>query len=141
MLRTRWPVVLFVLWSAYVWVTRIVNAFGDDTANKPFALVLSLSVLLPVAGTGVVLVVARHRMLVEHEIRLWQTAAVWTSLVWLVRGAEIVVSDHSAAFKVVHVVVGAVSIVLAAATVRVARREQAPESPPTGVSPAVGADR
>jgi hypothetical protein len=123
MLRTRWPVVLFVLWSTYVWITRIVNALGDETANKPFAVALSLSVLAPVLASGVVLVRARHRGLGETEARLWQAAGVWTALVWLVRGAEIVVSDHGVAFKAVHVVVGAVSIALAAATVRQARRE------------------
>jgi hypothetical protein len=140
MLRTRWPVVLFVAWSAYVWVTRIVNALGDDTANKPFSVTLSLSVLALVVATGVVLVRARDRGIVEVEGRLWQAAAGWTALVWLVRGAEIVMSDHVAAFKVVHVVVGVVSIVFAAATWRVAREELAAASPPR-VSPPVGAGR
>jgi hypothetical protein len=139
MFRTRWPVVLFVAWSAYVWVTRIVNALGDDTADKAFALALSASVLALAAATAVVLVRARDRAITAPEARLWRAAAAWTALVWLVRGAEIMVSDHAAGFKVVHVAIGAVSIALAAATVRVARRERA-AAVRSDVSP-VGADR
>jgi hypothetical protein len=139
MLRTRWPVVLFVPWTLYVWVTRIVNALGDDGADKTFAVALSLSVLVPAVAVGVVLVQARHRRLTGIEGRLWQAAAGWTGLVWLARGVEISLSDHTAAFKVVHVVIGIVSIGLAVATVRVARRELAAPRP-TGVSPRVGAD-
>jgi hypothetical protein len=140
MLRTRWPVALFVLWTVFVWVTRISNVLGDDTANKPLALALALSVLVPTVTAGVVLVRARRRALVGAEVRLWQAVAGWTALVWLVRGAEIALDDRGVGFKVVHVAIGAISIALAAATVRVARGEPAP-SRSTGVSPSVGAGR
>ena len=141
MLRTRWPVAVFVLWSVYVWVTRIVNALGDDTANKPLAVVLALTVLAPALATGVVLVRARERLLVDAEARLWRAFAGWSALVWLVRGAEIAVSDHELAFKVVHVAIGAVSVGLAAATVAVTRHEVAAartSSPGRGRTPTVG---
>jgi hypothetical protein len=153
MLRRRWPVVLFVPWTVYVWVTRIVNALGDDTANVPLAVTLSLSVLVPTVFVGVVLVRSRDRALTGTEARLWLATGGWTALVWLVRGAEIVLSDHEVAFKIVHVVVGGVSIALAAATMGVARRELAGEPddptdpaagvgrPTTRVSPPTGAGR
>jgi hypothetical protein len=147
MLRLRWPVVLFVPWTVYVWVTRIVNALGDDSANKPLAVALSLSVLVPTVFAGVVLVRARDRALTGPEARLWLAAGGWTALVWLVRGVEIVLSDHELPFKIVHVVVGGVSIALAAATMGVARRELAgAPTDPTGphatrVSPPTGAGR
>jgi hypothetical protein len=148
-LAGRWSVLAFVAWSAYVWVTRIVNALGDDTANKPFALALSLSVLVPVGAVGVTLLRARHRAIGGAEARLWVATAGWVSLVWLVRGVEIVLSEHEVGFKVVHVVIGVLSVVLAAATVRVVRRERAaselgrrgqPARRRPG-SPTVGADR
>jgi Zn-dependent protease with chaperone function len=141
MLRARWPVVLFLVWSVYVWVTRIVNALGDDEANRPVALVLALSVLVPAVATGAVLVQARARAFSATEVRLLDAVAGWTALVWLVRGVEIVVSDHAADFKIVHVLLGVISVVLAAATVRVARRNEAPADAGGGRSSVVGADR
>jgi hypothetical protein len=138
MLRTRWPVALFVPWSVFVWVTRIVNALEDDTANKPLAVALALTVLAPAVLTGVVLVQARERPLAGAEVRLWRAFAGWSSLVWLVRGAEIAVSDRNLDFKIVHVALGAVSIALAAATVGVTRREAAASRDPGSSAPAGG---
>jgi hypothetical protein len=125
MSRTRWPVAVFVLWSLYVWITRIVNAVGDDTANKALAVALAVTVLAPAVATGVVLLRARGRLLVDAEARLWRAFAGWSALVWLVRGAEIAVGDHDLPFKIVHVAIGAVSVALAAATVVVTRHEVA----------------
>jgi hypothetical protein len=141
MLRSRWPVALFVPWTLYVWFNRVVNTMGDDSANKPLTIALALSVVVPVVATGVVLVQARDRRLHDGETRLLRATAVWTVLVWLVRGTEIALSDHEVAFKVVHVVIGLISIGLALATVRVARDEQAAGAADAGVSPPVGAGR
>jgi hypothetical protein len=141
MLRARWPVVLFVGWSLYVWATRIVNALGDDQANQPVSVALALSVLVPVVMIGAVLVGARARALSATEVRLFEAVAGWTALVWLVRGVEIVLSDHAADFKIVHVLLGVVSVVLAAATVRVARRNEAPVDASGRRSSVVGTGR
>jgi hypothetical protein len=137
MIRSRWPVALFVPWTLFVWFNRVVNTMGDDEANKPLTLALALSVVVPVVAVGVVLVQARARRLSEGEGRLLQAAAIWTVLVWLVRGAEIgLSSEHGAAFKVVHLVIGVVSVSLALVTARIARDELA-----VGVSPPVGVGR
>jgi hypothetical protein len=125
MLRRRWPVAVLVLWSLYVWSQRIVNALGDDEANKPVAVALAASVLVPAVLSGVVLVQSRSRRLSLTEIGLWRALAGWTALVWIVRGGEIALSDHELPFKVVHVALGVVSVVLAGLTWRVARREEA----------------
>jgi hypothetical protein len=137
MSRRRWPVAVLVLWSLYVWSQRIVNAFGDDTANKPVALALSASVIAPAVVSGVVLVQARSRRLTAPDVGVWKGLAGWTTLVWIVRGGEIALSDHEVAFKVVHVALGVVSIVLAGLTWRVAGREESTSV----VSPLQQADR
>jgi hypothetical protein len=122
MLRTRWPAVLFVPWSLYVWVTRVVNAFGDDDpAGRPLAVVLALSFVVPTIAVGIVLIRARRRPLTTGESRLWLALAAWTVAVWLVRGAQISMADHGMAFKVVHVAVGLGSIALAAGLARATR--------------------
>jgi arginine exporter protein ArgO len=137
MFRTRWPVALFVPWTLFVWANRVVNTMGDDSADKPLTFALALSVVVPVMVLGVVLVGARQRRLTEVETRLFRAASVWTILVWLVRGTEIALSaDHGLDFKIVHLVIGAVSVGLALATVRVARDERA-----SGVSPPVAVGR
>jgi hypothetical protein len=137
MLRSRWPVALFVPWTLFVWFNRVVNTMGDDEANKPLTLALALSVVVPVVLVGVVLVQSRDRRLREPEARLLQAAALWTVVVWLVRGTEIgLSSEHGAAFKVVHLVIGVISVALALVTAQIARRELT-----AGVSPRVGADR
>jgi hypothetical protein len=138
MSRARWPVAALVLWSVYVWTTRIVNTVTGDEAGWMTSVTLSLSVIGLAGAAGVVLVRARSRALTVVEARIWQALAVWTVLVWLVRGVEIAVSDHEIGFKVVHIVLGVVSIALAAATGRLATREAAAAG---GVSPLVGADR
>jgi hypothetical protein len=145
MLRTRWPVALFVPWTLFVWANRIVNALGDDTANVPLTVALALTVVAPTVAAGLVLVRAWSRRLTEVEARLWLATAGWTAIVWLVRGTEIALSDHGVAFKVVHVLIGGVSIALAVGVARAARSEQAAQADgdPTGprVSPPIGADR
>ena len=47
-----------------------------------------------------------------------QVVCWWTIAVWVVRGVQIALSDDEAAFIVVHLVLGIVSIALAAVTLR-----------------------
>jgi len=61
---------------------------------------------------------ARGRVLTSGEVVAVRVAAAWTVGVWAVRGVQIALADHEAAFIVVHLVLAAVSIALAVATVR-----------------------
>jgi hypothetical protein len=139
MVRRRWPVLALVGWSAFLWITRINNAFADDGANKPLALALAASILVLAAASAVVLVRRRSQPTTEPDQRLWLAFAGWTVLVWVARGIEITLSDHELGFKLVHVMLGVVSVALAAAVVGVVRREREADAP--AVSPPVGTGR
>jgi hypothetical protein len=139
MLRRRWPVLALVGWSAFVWITRINNVLADDDADKPLALALAASVLVLAAASAVVLVRRRSASTTETDQRLWLAFAGWTVLVWVVRGIEITLSDHNLGFKLVHVMLGVVSVALAAAVVGVVRRERAAGA--AAVSPLIGTGR
>jgi hypothetical protein len=162
MLRRRWPIVPFVGWTAFVWLTRISNAWQDaaaSTAVKAGATVLSLSFLV-LAGVAVAVTVrAKDRAMTAGEANVYRALAAWTVVVWIVRGVQISLADYAAdpnianptGFKIVHLVLGVVSIVLAALTSRVGARELAGADPtgaggaggdgPVTVSPPVAADR
>ena len=112
-----WPLLALVVWSAYVWSTRIRNAAGDATLSsggKAFSIALSTTFIgFAVAGV-VVLVRAWSRSLTSTESLVLKAFAGWTVLVWLVRVPMIVADGHSVPFKVVHAVLGLISIALAA---------------------------
>lgn len=145
MLRRRWPVLVFALWTAYVWVTRIVNAWTvSDEAMAAKVISTVVSVVL-VAGAGALLatlVRARARALQAIEVRLLQAMSVATLVVWAVRVPQILLAEHEVPFKVVHVTLAVISLVLAGLTWRVAAREAEVDRPHTpDVSPAISASR
>ena len=118
----------FVAWTAYVWCTRIANAWGDaglSTAGKAGSTLLSLSLLVPAAAVAVVIVRRRHDAPTGPEIVLLRAFSAWTIVVWAVRVPMILAADHEVGFKAVHAVLGLVSIVLALVTLRVAGRAAA----------------
>ena len=94
------PALVLALWSLFVWGVRIRNAAGEMGPTL-------------VAVTFVALAVA---VLVTRGGRLPTLAlAGWTAAVWVVRLVDIaLLSDHEAAFVVVHAVLAAVSFALAA---------------------------
>jgi hypothetical protein len=114
--RGTWPVVALVVWSLYVWGTRISNALGDPALSiggKAFSGGLSLTfVALAVAGIAIV---ARSwsRARTPIEVGVLRAFAGWTVAVWVVRVPMIVVADHVVGFKVVHAMLGVISVVLA----------------------------
>lgn len=142
MLRRRWPIVALAAWSAFVWCTRISNAWNDasaTTTTKVGATVLSLSVLALAGASVGVVVRARRRPVTTGEQRVVQVFAGWTIVVWVVRAVEISLADYAAnpaitnptGFKIVHIVLGLVSIALAA----LSWRAVAPSAPGRGVDP------
>jgi hypothetical protein len=111
----RWTIALCAF-TLLVWTTRIGNIWGDDEltdAEKWGRTGLALSFT--------VLVLAVAYALVRRTP--WQGMAVkvlagWTIGVWVTRSFGIASGDHDAAFIVVHLVLAAVSISLAALAVR-----------------------
>ena len=112
-----WALLALVVWSLYVWSTRIRNATGDDTlssGSKAFSVVLSLTFIAFAVAAAVVLVRAWSRPLARVEALVLRGFAVWTVAVWVVRIPMIALDGHSIGFKVVHAVLGLISIALAA---------------------------
>lgn len=123
--RRRWAILAaFVAWTSYVWVTRILNAWGpsstETTGGKVVSTVLSGVMLAFALGGLVVLAQAWRRPLTVGAARFLQVFCGVTVAVWVVRAVQIIASDHDVPFKVVHVVLGVISIALAVAVWRTA---------------------
>ncbi len=97
-----------------MWTTRIRNVLGDDEASTTSTMTgLVMSVMLIGLAAAVTVGVLTHRSWMRQALMALGAVTVG---VWLVRATDIVVSDHGAAFKIVHVVLALISIALAFAT-------------------------
>lgn len=107
---------VFGLWTLFVWVTRIGNILRDDelsAAGKAAGLVVT--VLFCALGA---LALAgwwrwRHQALTPGQTDALRWAALTGAAYWVVRLVLIAVGDHSGAFIAVHAVLAGVSIGLA----------------------------
>lgn len=125
------PTMVLSVVTLLVWTTRIRNIWTDEslaTAGQLGRTALSLT-FTALALTGVWLWWdARQR----GTARPWapslvRTFALWTTAVWVVRGAQIATADHSAGFVVVHAVLAVGSIGLAWWADRGARAVPSPD--------------
>jgi hypothetical protein len=139
MLRRHRAALALVVWTFFVWTTRIGNIWRDDdldTAGKwgRTALAASFTVL------AVAVVVALWRRSGPARLAVVVGAlAAWTTAVWLVRGTGIVLGDHEVGFKVVHTVLAVVSIILSALAWRETRPARSAWSAAAGhTQPAAG---
>jgi len=117
------PVLIFVVWTLYVWLNRISNAMGNtslSSSGKAFSVVLSLSVVTLALAAGVVAVRGWTRGWSRSEVLVLKVAAGWAGGLWLVLVPKILVDGRPTgfdgnltAFKAVHVVLGLISIGLA----------------------------
>lgn len=99
----RWPLIVFLAWTVFVWAGRIRNGG---------------SVLLAASFLVLAVMAAWRR-------GRWITALViWTIGVWAVRTPYILVHDHPVGFKVIHTVLAAASIALAISAQRHVQRER-----------------
>jgi len=114
-----------VIWTLVVWTTRIGNIWGDDALDTGerwagTALPLSFTVL----ALGVALALVRRARWLDVAVK---ALAGWTLGVWVVRSIDIATGDHDAAFIVVHLVLGVISVVLAVLSVgELSRRPERP---------------
>jgi hypothetical protein len=114
--RSRIVLIAFVAWTAFVWGNRISNTLRSEesTGAKTFSTVLSL-VLLGFAVAVVVVVGKTWKSnLGAGGAKVLMTAAALTVVVWLIRVPMILAADHGVPFKIVHVGLGVMSVVLAA---------------------------
>jgi hypothetical protein len=114
--RSRIVLLAFVAWTAFVWGNRISNTLrSEESAGaKTFSTVLSLVLLGFAMAVVVVMAKAWKLNLGAAGAKVLMAAAALTVVVWLVRVPMILVADHGAPFKIVHVGLGVVSVVLAA---------------------------
>ena len=114
--RSRIVLLAFVAWTAFVWGNRISNTLrSEESAGaKTFSTVLSLVLLGFAVAVVVVMAKAWKLNLGAAGAKVLMAAAAFTVVVWLVRVPMILVADHGAPFKIVHVGLGVVSVVLAA---------------------------
>jgi hypothetical protein len=122
-MRRRPFALALVAWTFFVWTTRIGNIWRDadlDTGEKVGRTGLALSfTLLALAVVGALWRgSARTRLVAVGALAAWSTA------VWIVRDARILVADHEVGFKVVHTVLAVVSILLSVLAWREARRAE-----------------
>jgi hypothetical protein len=122
-MRRRPFALALVAWTFFVWTTRIGNIWRDadlDTGEKVSRTGLALSfTLLALAVVGALWRgSARTRLVAVGALAGWSTA------VWIVRDARILVADHEVGFKVVHTVLAVVSIVLSVLAWREARHPE-----------------
>lgn len=118
-LRSRSVLIAFVVWTVFVWANRISNTLRSDesTGAKTFSTVLSVVMLAFAAGVVVVLIKNWKTQVSGGGAKVLMAAAALTVVVWLIRVPQILMTDHGdkdPGFKIVHVTLGVVSVVLAA---------------------------
>jgi hypothetical protein len=113
-----WIVVLFG-WTAFVWLTRISNAWNDAAmsgAGKAITTAVSLALVAGAAASV-------WAVFADRAVRIVQVFLAATVVVWVVRVPQILLDEHDAAFKVVHATLGVISVALAAVAWRAVRSE------------------
>ena len=147
MLRRRWPILAFALWSAYVWVTRIRNAWAPDSDETSSAKVISTVsaglLLVGVVAALAILVRARTRAFAAAEVLALRVFVGLTIAVWAFRVPQILLdAEHNVPFKVVHTALAVISVGLGVLTWRCATTDPLQDDgAATPVSPAANAGR
>jgi len=119
--------IAFVAWTAFVWISRISNTLRsttESTGGKVFSTVLSILMLALATAVIAALVRSWSKPMSSTSLMSLRVAAIATVVVWLVRVPQIVFLDddptHGAPFKIVHAVLGLISMALAAGLWKVA---------------------
>jgi hypothetical protein len=128
MLRHPRIAVALVAWTLVVWGTRLRNLWADDDLSGGELLGrVGLAASFTLLALAALAALWRERGSVPGPATAAALTALaaWTVVVWVARMVGIAAAGHDVAFVVVHVVLGLVSIGLAALALRglsVARR-------------------
>lgn len=107
----RWTL---VAWTVFVWGSRIRNVLTDSEQSGGEQALSIIPALVFLAGAALV---AGPGWRLAGFVRGF---ALLSTLWWALRSVAVLVRDHSAAFKVVHVVLAVISVGLAAWAARAA---------------------
>lgn len=111
------PALVLSAWTVLVWTTRIRNIWSDDSLSTTGQLWrTAIAVVFTVFAAVTIGAWARARRAagVSAWPAMWVRAfAAWTVGVWVIRGVQIGVADHGAAFTIVHTALAVVSVGLA----------------------------
>jgi aryl carrier-like protein len=120
MLRHPRTAVALVAWTLVVWGTRLRNLWADDLGGGELLGRVGLAASFTVLALAALTALWRERGsgLSAASAAAVTTLAAWTAVVWVARMVGIAASGHDVAFVVVHVVLGLVSIGLAALALR-----------------------
>lgn len=112
----RLPVVALVVWTFFVWTTRIRNIWTDDalTTGEQWART-ALAGSFTALGVAVAIALATRAGWLRPAV---MALAAWSVAVWVVRSVGIVTAGHDVGFVVVHLVLAVVSAALAVLAVR-----------------------
>lgn len=125
------PAAVLSAFTLLVWTTRIRNIWTDEelsTTGQVGRTALALAFTAFALASLWAWWQARRGPVLSWAPALVRAFAVWTVGVWVVRGAQIALADHDAAFVAVHTVLAISSIALAVWADRASRRsgERAP---------------
>jgi peptidoglycan/LPS O-acetylase OafA/YrhL len=129
MLRRHRAALALVVWTFFVWTTRIGNIWRDEdleTAGKIGRTALALSFTF--LAIGVLVGLLRRAKWARQAV---YALTAWTVAVWAVQGIRILTDDHEVGFKVVHTVLAVVSIALAVVARTEVERDRAISRPET----------
>ncbi len=104
-----------ILWTFFAWSNRLKNILGDQTEAQTMQLVIALAFLLLAASS---LLVILTKKVTGFTTWLLPALALFGIIRWLYRTPVVLFGGESAAFKIVHVLLAIITIVLSVGVLR-----------------------
>ncbi len=105
---------VFACLTLLAWTTRIYNLFEDNEVSNGERIwsLLVASIFLLAAMAVIKILVGSWRDRNIKNSRLIPAFCIWTVTFWIVRSVGILIADHEAGFKIVHVLLATGFILL-----------------------------
>ena len=105
---------VFACLTLLAWTTRIYNLFEDNEVSNGERIwsLLVAAIFLLAAMAVIKILVGSWRDRNIKNSRLIPAFCIWTVTFWIVRSVGILIADHEAGFKIVHVLLATGFIVL-----------------------------
>ncbi len=105
---------VFACLTLLAWTTRIYNLFEDNEVSNGERIwsLLVAAIFLSAAMAVIKILVGSWRDRNIKNSRLIPAFCIWTVTFWIVRSVGILIADHEAGFKIVHVLLATGFILL-----------------------------